>query len=148
MNRSPLYMLGSRVKPETSLVSRGKSATGDAVFAGRRFWPGDYVLKFGGEIIDKGMITRPNYTLTIGTNRYLSPSGASDDFANHSCDPNTQVMVHDLTGGHVTLCALKVIEPGEEITFDYASTLEKDDPWTMKCRCKSPLCRGTVKAYL
>lgn len=147
MDRAPLYLLGSRVRPETSQVVPGKSDTGDAVFAGRRFWPGDYVLKFGGEIIDKGMITRPDHTLTIGNNRYLSPSGESDDLANHSCDPNTQVLVRDVDGGHATLSAIKVIEPGEEITFDYASTLEKGDPWTMKCRCGSPLCRGVIKPH-
>jgi len=125
-------------------VETGKSSTGAAVFAKRRFWPGDYVLKFGGEILDRSMVTRPDYTLTIGTNRYLSPSGEPDDLANHSCDPNTQVLVRDLGGGHAVLSAIKVISLGDEITFDYGATLEKDDPWTMKCRCGSLLCRGVI----
>jgi len=144
MRRSPLKLLGIMVEPETSLVNPGRSLIGGAVFAGRRFWPGDYVLKFGGKIINRDQISRPNYTLTIGNNRYLSASGKNDDLANHSCDPNTQVILRDLDGGHVILSAIKPIEPNDEITFDYGSTLEKDDPWTMKCRCGSPLCRKII----
>lgn len=148
MERSPLKLLGTKVEPETSLVNRGRSLIGRAVFAGRRFWPGDYILKFGGTIIDRDHVSRPNYTLTIGNNRYLSPSGDDDDLANHSCDPNTQVIVRDLDGGHVILSAIKVIEPEDEITFDYESTLEKDDPWTMQCRCGSPFCRKVIHSRL
>jgi hypothetical protein len=45
----------------------------------------------------------------------------------------------------VRLIALKAIEPGEEIRFDYSTTIS--DGWTMLCLCGSPSCRGLVKAF-
>jgi len=133
---------------ETSLVLPGRNHLGKSTIAAQRFWPGDYVLKFGGKVIDSDQIEDPNWILTIGPNRYLGPASIGDlgDEANHSCDPNTRVEVGDLDHGIATLVAIKVIEPREEITYDYGATLEKGDTWTMKCRCRSPLCRNMIRA--
>jgi hypothetical protein len=51
---------------------------------------------------------------------------------NHSCEPNVRIHV-----GHLTVEALRHIEPGELLTFFYPST-----EWSMArpfhCRCGSP----------
>lgn len=64
-------------------------------------------------------------------------------FMNHSCDPNAW------WEGYGKLVARRVIEPGEEITFDY-STSEITLTYRMECRCGSVSCRGIVtnKDYL
>ena len=41
------------------------------------------------------------------------------------------------------LLARTPIAAGEEVTVDYAQHTA-DLPWSMPCRCGSPLCRGTV----
>ncbi len=41
------------------------------------------------------------------------------------------------------LIALRPIEAGEEIRFDYSTTMS-DDHWTMECRCGEPICRRVV----
>ena len=57
---------------------------------------------------------------------------------NHSCDPN--IWMSDA----FTLSARRRIEPGEELTADYALWLYDVD-WVLDpCRCGSPLCRGRV----
>src|SRR5215213_6470204 len=59
------------------------------------------------------------------------------NFGNHSCDANLWMV------DEVTLAARWRIEPGEEVTVDYA-THTADLPWAMACRCGSPECRGMV----
>jgi SET domain-containing protein len=44
----------------------------------------------------------------------------------------------------ILLVALRAIEAGEEITYDYAATMH-DDPWEMKCNCGALECRGTIR---
>lgn len=61
-----------------------------------------------------------------------------DWFINHSCDPNTG------SGGDVyTLVAMRDIEPGEEITIDYA-VVDGDPDWNMPCGCGAPSCRKVI----
>ena len=57
---------------------------------------------------------------------------------NHSCDPNSYMKI---LYGHILFLALRDIQPGEEITIDYESTLH---PNSKKCTCGSLLCRTTI----
>jgi uncharacterized protein len=58
-------------------------------------------------------------------------------FGNHSCDPNLWM------GDAITVTARRDIQPGEELTIDYA--LHTVSPaWSMPCQCGSPLCRRRV----
>ena len=72
-------------------------------------------------------------------------NGNDARFTNHSCDPNCKSTVEDR---RVFIDALRDIEPGEELTFDYkldvnASTEAKK---RYACRCGAPNCRGTMLA--
>jgi SET domain-containing protein len=42
---------------------------------------------------------------------------------------------------HILFIALRDIEPGEEITIDYETTLHPD---TKRCICGAGTCRGTI----
>lgn len=57
----------------------------------------------------------------------------------HSCDPNCGIK------NYFEVVAMRDIEAGEEITWDYAMT--EDSDFRMDCRCGSRLCRGMVGAY-
>ena len=67
----------------------------------------------------------------------LDPPGV---FANHSCDPNAGIR------GNRRLVALREIREGEEIRFDYSTTMD-EEMWTMPCRCGAATCRGTVADF-
>jgi hypothetical protein len=62
---------------------------------------------------------------------------------NHSCEPNTEVMSR-WDEEHKTVrawwVALRDIEPGEEITYDYAFVADVAEP----CSCGAPGCRGLI----
>jgi SET domain-containing protein len=57
-------------------------------------------------------------------------------FINHSCEPNVGM------GGSIVLVAMRDIEPGEEMTIDYALFDDADEE--MHCRCGQASCRGVV----
>jgi uncharacterized protein len=57
-------------------------------------------------------------------------------FINHSCEPNVGF------AGNTVLAAMRDVEPGEELTTDYA--LFDSQPTTMQCGCGTPSCRGVI----
>lgn len=89
--------------------------------------------------IKKGRLS-PDDPLQIATDRFIDLDPASLSI-NHSCDPNAGVRASN------ELIALRHIKTGEELTFDYSttvtSTIEPFD-WAMDCACGSPLCRKTI----
>jgi SET domain-containing protein len=66
-------------------------------------------------------------------------------FFNHSCDPNCESVVENK---RVYIEALRAIEPGAELTYDYQIQREDDDPANIDevfaCRCGFAACRGTM----
>ena len=60
-------------------------------------------------------------------------------FINHSCEPNL-VAAEDA----VSYVALRAIQAGEELTFDY-STSEYSD-WEMPCSCGTTDCRRVIRS--
>lgn len=60
------------------------------------------------------------------------------DYTNHSCDANTW-FVNDHT-----MTARRDIMPGEEVTYDYA-TSETDENFFMACGCGAANCRKLIR---
>ena len=64
---------------------------------------------------------------------------------NHCCDPNCEAIEED---DRIFIYAIRDIQPGEELFYDYA--LELDEPITKElkqefaCHCGSSNCRGTM----
>lgn len=69
---------------------------------------------------------------------FLAPLEAEKaDYINHSCNPNGGLL------GASNLIAMRDIEIGEEITFDYA--MSDSTPYDQfECGCGAPNCRGKV----
>jgi len=85
----------------------------------------------------------------VGPLAYLGPSGGIDDLINHSCDPNCGLFFE---GEHIYCKAVRNIHAGEEITWDYSTTMDEEgirglDGWEMKCRCGSVKCRGVIRGF-
>ena len=62
---------------------------------------------------------------------------------NHSCDPNCEVRSkwdHETNTMRAWWVALRDLEVGEEITYDYAFTAEVAEP----CACGAARCRGLI----
>lgn len=66
--------------------------------------------------------------------------GNDPKYINHSCNPNCEV---DIIDGRVWIDAIKDIKKGEEITYNYGFTIDKDNPYEFKkqpCKCGSKNC--------
>lgn len=67
-----------------------------------------------------------------------SRGGNGTQYINHSCEPNSCVIVSDR---RIFIYALREIAPGEEITTDYLYELHSDQT---TCRCRTPTCDETT----
>lgn len=76
-----------------------------------------------------------------GTHRVSKVARNEDpsNYGNHSCDPTAEL-------NDVGLLARRDIQPGEEITSDYALHSSKD--WSMVCNCGAKSCRKVVRGML
>jgi hypothetical protein len=84
-------------------------------------------------------LTEDLLALQVGRDLWLCSDGSSlDDQVNHSCDPNTGFIE-----GTPVLYALRDIEAGEEISYDYSTSISEPG-WSLECHCGSRHCRGTI----
>lgn len=126
----------------------GKNHHGKAVFAAKNYKKDDVILVFEGPIVSKSELPKNLHGkmdrfVQIGINQYMGPSRTTDDYVNHSCDPNSGLKFTDFG---LLLIAIKPIKIGEEIAWDYSTTMHEDN-WQMDCLCGSKKCRGVVKEF-
>lgn len=62
-------------------------------------------------------------------------------FLNHSCEPNAEAEIH---GDQIWILALRTIQPGEEITFNYSYDMENFEEHP--CCCGASNCVGYMVA--
>lgn len=141
---------GVGISPHSMDVRIGSTRVGWGIFA-RRPYPDTAII---GEIV--GKVTddpyhASEYCFDIGDGFQLEPDPPFR-FVNHSCEPNCEFDWTDDTDGsdtrnddlpfsrHVYLIALRIIEPGEELTIDYNWPADAAIP----CNCRAPSCRGWI----
>lgn len=96
---------------------------GRGLFAARAFAAGETILRFTGPLINLAQSIAKGETegnpLQVGPLDYidLEPPGV---FGNHSCEPNAGIR------DDVVLVALRPLVAGEEIRFDYSTTMWED----------------------
>jgi len=122
---------------------KASSLGGQGVFARQRIEAGEVIAEFDGEIYP---FTYPgwtedllNHTVQFERFRFRDATGLAR-YLNHSCEPNCGIK--DL----FKIVAMRPIDPGEEVTFDYEMT-EDSEWWRMRCQCGTPSCRRIIGAY-
>jgi len=118
------------------------------IFSNKKFKAGDIILEFQGKFFTFASLPTPyneveDHYVQIGEDLYMGPSGREDDFFNHSCDPNDGLKIKD---EKVFLIAVKDIKKGEEITWDYSTTMDEDE-FEMICNCGSKNCRKIIRDF-
>jgi GNAT superfamily N-acetyltransferase len=125
-----------------SLVVRN-SPTGRGVYAIGKIALGTMLMRFTGPLLKYAQTTPQTLALQIGPDLYVGESGEMDDCVNHSCEPNAGLRIN---GTDVRLYALRDISDGEQITFDYSTTMDEDD-FEFDCLCGSSICRGRIRDF-
>jgi hypothetical protein len=128
--------------PDPKLEIRPAGAKGRGVFALEPIAKGQRVLALEGRELPSEALTDDMLALQVGPDLWLCSDGALlDDCVNHSCDPNT-----GFTTGATILFALREIKAGEEICWDYSTSISEPG-WSLTCCCGSPCCRGVVRPW-
>jgi hypothetical protein len=117
---------------------------GKAVYARDVIESGELIAVWSGRIVSAEELDElaeeiRRHTVQVEEGLYLASHGPDEgpDFINHSCDPNAGL------DGQIAIVALTRIQPGEEITIDYAMC--DGSPYDeFDCACGSPICRGRV----
>ena len=141
--RSLGFGRGSRVAP--GLFRIGETHLGKAVFAAQGFARGDAIVEFTGRRFRANRVPSlmrgaSDRFVQVTPDHYMGPSGRIDDLINHSCAPNAGLR---FAGDRVMLVAVRAIAPGEEIAWDYSTTLRESN-WHMICQCRSADCRRII----
>ncbi len=130
---------------------------GRGMFALRRIRKGTRIIEYLGERVshreaDRRYEHKPvtdNHTFLFIVDRGVVIDGGTDGndarFINHSCDPNCESVIDDR---RVFIEALRTIQPGEELTYDYQIGRDRADPADIDeifaCRCGAASCRGSM----
>ncbi|MFH0713194.1 MAG: SET domain-containing protein [Candidatus Micrarchaeota archaeon] len=125
-----------------------KTKNGKGAFATRLFKAEEEILEFKGKLFSYSELPVPynsveDHFVQVGPKLYLGPSGGIDDFVNHSCDPNAGLR---FLGRKFVLVAIRDITAGEEVTFDYSTTMDEDE-WELQCNCGSKKCRRVIRDF-
>ena len=141
------------------IAVRSSGVHGKGVFAEMDIAEGETLIEYKGEVIKwKEALRRhphnpkePNHTFffSIDDKHVIdgNVNGNSARWINHSCKPNCEA---DEKKGRVFIKALRNIQAGEELNYDYGLVI--DEPYTAKlkadyqCLCGAKKCRGTLLA--
>lgn len=142
--RRGVYALGG-YRRTAAMFTVGETHLGKAVFAARAFAEGEPLLEFTGRRLAAGSVPSlmrggSDRYVQVTPDHYMGPSGRLDDLVNHSCDPNAGLR---FTDEGVFLVAIRDIAVGEEVTWDYSTTLAESN-WHMICGCRAATCRRVI----
>ena len=149
----------SRSSNDAPFELRRSAIQGRGAFATRRIRPGARIIEYLGEHIsrdegdrrydDEHMGRHHTFLFALDDGSVIDAAvrGNEARFINHSCDPNCQAIEED---GRIFIEAIRNIQPGTELTYDYAYERTDDhtdeDEALYVCRCGAKKCRGTILA--
>lgn len=123
------------------------NCTGKGVFAGQGFQKGQLVIVASGPLKD----TQTIFTIQVDWDKHMEVNEPAR-YLNHSCEPNLGAKT--IAPDCMHFIALRDIQAGEELTFDYAMTeykhyprFDPGDEFDQTCLCGSPGCRGRIGYY-
>jgi len=157
----------AQTRPTVTAPPRGRriqvrrsGVHGKGVFALQPLAEGETVIEYTGKVITWKQAQKlpphnpdePNHTFFfhIDDKHVIdgNDGGNAAKWINHACGPNCEADETD--DGRVFIKALRDIEPGEELNYDYGLILEgkqnKKAEKEFACHCGTPECRGTMLA--
>jgi len=136
---------------------RNSKIQGWGVFASRRIPKGRRIIEYVGELLTHEEVDERydddeqdrHHTFLFEVDEFTvidaSSKGNEARYINHSCQPNCEAVNDE---GRIFIEAIKNIQPGAELSYDYSYDL--DEPLTPQlkrkypCHCGTPGCRGTI----
>jgi hypothetical protein len=136
---------------------RNSPVHGSGVFALGRIRKGSVIIEYLGDRVsheevderyaDKLETDSHTFLFTVNSKIVIDAGSNGNDarFINHSCDPNCESTIKNT---RVFIEAIRTIQPGEELNYDYAIGRDADDAANVDeifaCRCGAANCRGNM----
>ena len=136
---------------------RNSPVHGFGVFALRRIRKGTTVIEYLGDRIsheeadrryeDKAADDNHTFLFTVDSKTVIDGGVGGNEarYINHGCDPNCESATDDK---RVFIEAIRTIQKGEELAYDYQIQRDDDDPPNVDevfaCRCGAANCRGSM----
>jgi uncharacterized protein len=130
---------------------------GNGVFALRKIRKGTRVMEYLGDRVshdeadsrheDKDPNDNHTFLFTVDRRTVIDGGVNGNDarFINHSCDPNCESLITDR---RVFIEAVRMVQPGEELAYDYLIQRDSDDEPDVDvifaCHCGAASCRGSM----
>ena len=144
----------SRGNIDSRIEVRSSGIHGKGVYAKKRIRKGGAIIEYTGERISEDDAneryhdTPSTYLFMVDDDVFIDGLSGGNEarFINHSCKPNCIAYLED--DNCVVIHALKNIQPGVELTYDYQLTDESPapeaTPTDYTCRCGTQVCKGTM----
>ena len=129
----------------SGLIIRSSSIHAAGCYTMRAIRRGERICEYDGprftkQVADKryegGMVT---YLFSFGEHGSVIDGFGTAMFLNHCCDPNCET---EEDSGRIFIRAIRDIEAGEELTYEY--NLHDSDEDECACHCGTERCRGTM----
>jgi uncharacterized protein len=130
---------------------------GHGVFALRRIRKGTTIMEYLGDRVsheeadaryeDKAPNDNHTFLFTVDSKTVIDGGVGGNDarYINHGCDPNCESASQ---GKRIFVEAVRTIQPGEELAYDYQIQRDPEDPPNVDeifaCRCGADKCRGSM----
>lgn len=130
---------------------------GFGVFAARRIRKGTTIIEYLGDRLshaqadaryeDKDPNDNHTFLFTVDAKIVIDAgvNGNEARYINHGCDPNCE---SSMRGKRIFIEAIRTIQPGEELAYDYQIQRDSDDAPNVDeifaCRCGAANCRGSM----
>ncbi|CAN5689606.1 SET domain-containing protein-lysine N-methyltransferase [soil metagenome] len=127
------------------LVIRSSSIHAAGCYTTKAIKKGERVCEYDGprfnkEQADERYADRTvTYLFSCGDTGMVIDGFGAAMFVNHCCNPNCET---EEVEGRIFVCAVRDIEAGEELTYEYH--LYDSDDAEGDCYCGAPNCRGTM----
>lgn len=116
-------MASIKYTPGTYDLVVKKAAAGRGLFSNSHIKKGACVTEYTGRPLeeDEKFTSRSKFLFDLDNGVTIDGAVKSNlaRYINHSCDPNCEATVHR---GRVWIHAIKPIQPGEELSYDYGET--------------------------
>jgi uncharacterized protein len=150
-------MKKKRERQQPMIEVRHSPVHGYGVFALRRIRKGTTVIEYLGDRVsheeadaryeDKDPKDNHTFLFTVDEKTVIDGGANGNDarYINHGCDPNCQSTT---MARRVFIEAIRTIQPGEELAYDYQIQRDADDAFDVDeifaCRCGAQRCRGSM----
>lgn len=157
----PAKRAGAAARPSRPAVYevRQSPVHGNGVFALRAIPAGERIIEYRGERItwdeatrraaERGGPVNHTFYFSLADGNVIDGGKRGNDarWINHACEPNCEAYEDD---GRVYIHALRDIDAGEELNYNYALIYDERHTPALKrlfaCRCGTPACTGTMLA--